>query len=75
MRECKHHLFTDESMEDCNCGMSNTCVRCGISEHTIYPNMCKLELNTRTATCVTCDSVFTITMNDSGVFLVNHRCI
>lgn len=29
----------------------------------------------RTATCVTCDAVFTITMNDSGIFLVNHRCI
>lgn len=40
----------------------------------IFNNIQQFYAPHRTATCITCDSVFTVTMNDSGIVLVNHRC-
>ena len=48
---------------------NNMCDECGA----ICQN-CTTHKPTRTATCVTCDNIFTVTINDSGIVLVNHRC-
>lgn len=38
-RRCKH-AFTDESVNDCECGMQESCIFCGVGQHDVYPNDC-----------------------------------